>query len=107
MHVVLTRQSVIIKCNLEASVMLGNYEFYYASGLLFKFTGHEVAEDIQPDALMEQVQEVLKTYEPADGKEKHLKKMLKYYQVEEGYDDQMKELLQMGLNEKKLWERHL
>ncbi len=40
-------------------------------------------------------------------KEKHLKKMLKYYQVEEGYDDQMKELLQMGLNEKKLWERHL
>ena len=34
----IARQSVVIKCNLQASIMMGNYEFYYAAGLLYKLT---------------------------------------------------------------------
>ena len=51
MHVALTRQSVVIKCNLEASIMTGNYELYYAAGLLGKLMNREIPEDIQPEAL--------------------------------------------------------
>ena len=32
----IARQSVIIKCNMQASVLLGNYEFYYLAGLMKK-----------------------------------------------------------------------
>ena len=30
----IARQSVIIKCNMQKSILTGNYEFYYAAGLL-------------------------------------------------------------------------
>ena len=32
----IARQSVILKCNMQKSVLLGNYEFYYIAGLLKK-----------------------------------------------------------------------
>ena len=32
----IARQSVILKCNMQKSVMLGNYEFFYAAGLMRK-----------------------------------------------------------------------
>lgn len=106
MHTELTRQSVVIKCNLEASIMTGNYEMYYAAGLLAKLTGREIAADIRPEALHTLVHEWLDTFSPADGHEKHLAHMLKYYHPEpEHYDADMAELLQMGLLEQHLWER--
>lgn len=106
MHVELTRQSVVIKCNLEASIMTGNYEFYYAGGILCKLTDREVAADIRPEALHELVSESLETFSPADGHQKHLAHMLKYYHPDpERYDEQMAELLQMGLQEQHMWER--
>ena len=30
----IARQSIILKCTMQKSVLLGNYEFYYAAGLL-------------------------------------------------------------------------
>ena len=30
----IARQSVIIKCNMQKSILTGNYEFYYAAGLI-------------------------------------------------------------------------
>ena len=44
----IARQSVIIKCNLNSSIMTGNYEFYYAVGLLYKIKGIEIDEVITP-----------------------------------------------------------
>ena len=35
----IARQSVIIKCNMQKSVLTGNYEFYYAAGLVTKLSG--------------------------------------------------------------------
>ena len=34
----IARQSVIIKCNQQTSVLLGNYEFYYLAGLIKSLT---------------------------------------------------------------------
>mgnify|MGYP000019504385 CR=1 FL=1 len=34
----IARQSVIIKCNMQKSVLTGNYEFYYAAGLIAKLS---------------------------------------------------------------------
>ena len=108
MHVELTRQSVVIKCNLEASIMTGNYELYYAAGLHGKLMNREVAADIRPEALHDLVHEWLKDFTPADGHEKHLVHMLKYYHPDpERYDEQMAELLQMGLHEQRMWERFM
>ena len=106
MHVELTRQSVVIKCNLEASIMTGNYELYYAAGLLAKLMDRELPADIQPDALHDLVHGWLDDFTPADGHETHLAHMLKYYHPDADlYDAQMAELLQMGLHEQRMWER--
>ena len=32
MEPILAKQSVDIKCKIQASIMMGNYEFYYAAG---------------------------------------------------------------------------
>lgn len=106
MHVELARESIVIKCSLQASIMTGNYEFYYASGLLCKILGREVPADIKPDALGELVQKLLASYEPTDGREVHLKQMLRYYHPNvDRYDDQMAQLLKMGLEEPHMWVR--
>ena len=106
MHIELTRQSIVIKCNLEASIMTGNYEMYYAAGLLGQLMKREIPADIQPEALHDLVQAWLKEFTPSDGHEKHLAHMLKYYHPQmDRYDEQMKELLQMGLQESRMWER--
>ena len=38
----------IIKCNMQKSVLTGNYEFYYAAGLIAKLSGVEISDDIKP-----------------------------------------------------------
>ena len=40
----IARQSVIIKCNMQKSVLTGNYEFYYAAGLIAKLSGVEISK---------------------------------------------------------------
>ncbi len=106
MHKELTRQSVVIKCSLEASIMTGNYEMYYAAGLLAKLMGREIEADIRPDALHTLVHGWVDEFSPADGHEKHLAHMLKYYHPDpDRYDGEMAALLQMGLHEPHLWER--
>ena len=106
MHVELARQSVVIKCNLEASIMTGNYEMYYAAGLLAQLTHREIAADIRPEALHDLVHGWIESFTPADGHEEHLVHMLKYYHPDpDRYNAQMAELLQMGLQEQHMWER--
>ena len=48
MVALVARQSVMLKCNMQASVMLGNYEFYYGAGLFCKIAGLTPKEDIRP-----------------------------------------------------------
>ena len=48
----IARQSVIIKCNMQQSILTGNYEFYYAAGLIANLSGVEIPEDIKPEELL-------------------------------------------------------
>lgn len=77
--------------------MLGNYEFYYAAGILCGELGIPVEAEIQPQELYELIHGNTDDRGFEDSKVAHLVKMMYYYMPEEGYDAQMKELLQLGL----------
>lgn len=98
------RQSVCIKCNMQASVMLGNYEFYYAAGLFCRIRGISVSEDLMPNELKEKILPELKADPGKDEKERHLVKMLLNYRPSDERDGQMKELLSLGLCEERMWQ---
>ena len=93
----IARQSVIIKCNMQKSVLTGNYEFYYAAGLIAKLSGVEISDDIKPIELGVLLHQEIEKTEPKDEQEKYLFSMLK------DYDEQMKELLLWGKGEQYLW----
>ena len=98
------RQSIILKCTMKASVLLGNYEFYYAAGLFCKITGMEINEDIQPQELYEWIAPKLKDFVSEDEREAYLAKLLFKYRPLEAYDAQMKELLLWGFGEDRIWQ---
>lgn len=99
----IARQSVIIKCNMQKAVMLGNYEFYYGAGVLARLEGLEIPDDIQPVQLKELLEEKLKGVVPKDEKEAYLVKIILDFRPDEIYDEQMKELLLWGEKEERLW----
>lgn len=99
----IARQSVILKCNMQKSVLTGNYEFYYAAGLVAKISQIEIADDIKPLDLEQYMVEEVNKLEPKEEKEAWLFRMLVDYKPTEEYDDQMKEMLLWGKNEKYLW----
>lgn len=99
----IARQSVIIKCNMQKAVMLGNYEFYYGAGVLARLEGLEIPDDIQPVQLKELLEEKLKGVVPKDEKEGYLVKIILDFRPDEIYDEQMKELLLWGEKEERLW----
>ena len=85
----IARQSVILKCNMQKSVLLGNYEFYYVSA----------DADMEPEALSEYLLSVVDTLSPKDEKEAYLIKMVKGYEPLPEHDEQMKELFRWGASE--------
>lgn len=100
----IARQSVVIKCNLQASIMMGNYEFYYAAGLVYKLTGNTATEILEPQQLIEEVNRMLADYKTDDVREQHLIRMLKDYEPDDKLDEQMRELFQVGQTEQRLWQ---
>ena len=55
----IARQSVILKCNMQKSVMLGNYEFFYAAGLMRKLYNIEIRTDMEPEQILEAILQML------------------------------------------------
>ena len=100
MEPILARQSVNIKCKIKASIMMGNYEFYYAAGVLCALAGQMPEQAVPPKELYVFIQPLLDTYESKNEQEAYLVKLLKGYKVTDEYDEQMAELLQMGLAER-------
>lgn len=103
----IARQSVIIKCNQQTSVLLGNYEFYYLAGLLKKLYQLDLDEDMQPSELYDKIQEHLKELSPANEQEAYLIKLVSVFRPDEKLDEQMKELFRWGANEDKMWQVHI
>ncbi|MGN0483704.1 MAG: DUF3837 domain-containing protein [Lachnospiraceae bacterium] len=100
----LARQSVILKCNLKKSQLLGNYEFYYAAGLLAKLMNVEAADLTNPQDVWNQITEAGKNYQTEDEKEQHLLSMVRNYQVHDEFDEQMQELFECGKKESYMWQ---
>lgn len=103
MELILARQSVIIKCRLNQSIMMGNYEYYYAGGLLCRLAGQVPQQELKPDELSAFLQPLCESYVPQNEQEAYLVKLLKEYKISDEYDGQMARLLQMGLNERNIW----
>lgn len=103
----IARQSVIIKCNQQSSVLLGNYEFYYLSGLLKKLYDLDLNEEMQPEEMFSHIIEKLDSLTPQNAQEAHLLKMVSIYRPLESYDAQMKELFVWGATEEHLWQVHI
>lgn len=99
----IARQSIILKCTLQKSVLLGNYEFYYAAGLFKKLFGLETSADMTPQELSEYLLGQVGNLTPKDEKEEYLIRMVSNYEPLENYDDQMKELFRWGVSEPDLW----
>ena len=99
----IARQSVIIKCLREKSVIVGNYEFYYAAGLLNHFYNLGLRKDMNPQELMEQIQQKIHDIVLNSPKEEYLLHLLKYYEFLESYDEQMQLLFDWGDREKDEW----
>lgn len=104
----IARQSVIIKCNLESSIMTGNYEFYYAAGVMYKLKAVKQVENVlEPMEMSKQIHMLIEGFKTEDTKEQHLVHMLKYYKPVLDFDDQMKELFLLGAEEKYMWQELL
>ena len=99
----IARQSVIIKCNQQTSVLLGNYEFYYLAGLTKKLFGFDLSEDLEPVAMLEQIHAQQSTANPSNAQEEYLLKLVKNYKPLEDYNEQTKELFRWGATEENLW----
>ena len=100
----IVRQSVIIKCNQQTSVLLGNYEFYYLGGLMKNLFSLDLDEDMQPFELLEGIQSQLDRLTPNNPQEEHLIKMVRNFKPGETVDEQMKELFRWGATEEALWQ---
>ena len=100
----IARQSVIIKCNQQTSVLLGNYEFYYLAGLMKKVFELDLNEEMQPQEMLAEIQANLDALEPKNEQESYLIKLVSIFKPDEKVDDQMKELFQWGATEEKMWQ---
>ena len=96
----LAQQSIQTKIKLKSATMLGNYEFYYAAGILCRKLGLVVEERIQPKELHDFIRAQTDGKDLPDPTAAHLAEMIHYYMPEEHYDSQMEELLQWGLSGK-------
>ena len=100
----IARQSVIIKCNMQKSVLLGNYEFYYLSGLMSNLFDLGLNEDMQPFEMLENIHGKMDSLEPKDEKEAYLITLVGNFKPQEEHDEQMKELFRWGATEENLWQ---
>lgn len=99
----IARQSVIIKCSIKKSVLLGNYEFYYAAGLFKKLYGGEIHADMPPEELLSRIQKNADMVLAKDEKEEYLIHLLKNYEAGEEQDEKMRLLFRWGETEPDMW----
>lgn len=100
----IARQSVIIKCNQQTSVLLGNYEFYYLAGLMKKIFELDLSEELEPQQMKDKIMERVDNLASDDPREAYLLKMVKNYKPLPEYDDQTRELFRWGAGEEYMWQ---
>ncbi len=104
MVISIARQSVIIKCNQQKSVLLGNYEFYYVAGLMKKLFNLDLTEEMEPQQMLDEIQAHIKEVQPKDEKEAYLVTLVSVFKPLEDYNEEMKRLFNWGATEEYLWQ---
>ena len=100
----LAAESVERKCEMLSSVIVGNYEFYYAAGKFaaaWENAGNAAFgadENTPPEQMKETVMECMKDFTPADEEQAYLLRMLERYRPGEVFDEQTSRLFLMGRN---------
>ena len=100
----IARQSIILKCLRQKSVLVSNYELYYTAGLAKKCFGIAVDADMEPKQLLEELQKHIDKVSPADEQEKYLIHLLGNYEPDGTHDEQTVELFHMGETEEHMWQ---
>ncbi|WP_455720387.1 DUF3837 domain-containing protein [Agathobacter sp.] len=100
----IARQSIILKCLRQKSVLVSNYELYYAAGIAKKCFGISVDADMEPMQLLEETQKQIESAEPANDQEKYLIHLLGNYEPDDTHDDQTKEMFHWGETEEHMWQ---
>lgn len=96
MVLLLAVQSVERKIEMQTSVIVGNYEFYYASGKLAALTDLPAEGSTPPMELKEQVMTAIEGFSPADPGQSYLVRLLDRYRPSEAWDEQMEQLFLWG-----------
>lgn len=95
-------QAVDRKIRMQSSVLVGNYEFYYAAGLLSAETDLAADGSSAPAALEQAVKAACSAWNPSDPEGQYLKYLAGRYEAEEReYDDDMKALFEAGRNRRR------
>lgn len=100
----IARQSVILKCLRKKSILLGNYEFYYAAGLMKKLYHLDISEEMEPESLFHKILENLGSITPGNENEEYLIGIMKNYRLQKEYDDDTKTLFRWGETEEAMWQ---
>lgn len=99
----IARQSVILKCLRQKSVLIGNYEFYYLAGLMEQLFHLGLNDQLKPTEMFDIISQKIDTLSPSDEKETYLIGLVRFYEPLPEYDAQMQQLFQWGLSEQDLW----
>lgn len=94
----LAASSVEKKIKMQASILVGNYEFYYAAGKLTAAFSLSCDENTQPEALKEALLSALATADFTSQEEgiRFLAGLIERYRMTEEYDEQMAALFVWG-----------
>ena len=90
--------SVEKKLQMQASVLVGNYEFYYAVGKMTQYLQLPVDGKMSPLMIKEVLERELPNFTPPsdDAKGQYLIRLLERYRPSEKYDEQMEQLFLWG-----------
>lgn len=99
----IARQSVILKCLRKKSIIVSNYDYIMQPDLQ-RSSLPSVDEDMEPEKLLEEVQNQLKNVTASDGQEEYLIHLLGNYEVLSEHDEQTKELFRWGASEEHMWQ---
>lgn len=93
-------ESVERKLDMKASVLVGNYEFYYAAGKLAALTEVNAGEDTPPDELKTAVMETMEHFVPVDDRQEYLVRLLERFRPDELQNKDTRALFLWGLTGK-------
>ncbi len=99
----IVKQSVEMKARRNISILIGNYEYYYAVGLVSERIHLNEEHLTEPMQFEQDVKDAVHNYTPneEDAIEKYLIYLVERYEAEEEFNDDMKNLYFDGVEKTK------